>query len=298
MCRSATSSELGCAGLVAALAWCTITLPPLPAVAQRLAPVAVAWSPLVPGARAAPPLTSLRSEPPAESSSPWWAPLASAVAPGTGQLALGQRRGVPYLAVEAFLLAEYAQAVRDGSQRRREYKDLARRVARAFLSQEGPDGDFQYYERMMSKVESGVFDMFPGGEIEPELDTSTFNGKQWHLARATFWENPDAPPARDSEAYQQALDFYLVRAVRPEYRWSWRNAQLEWDLFGRTIERSNDAFRRSAGYLGAVIANHALSAVDAFVTLRIRRGMGARTDGYGLEASIPWAPFGRPAQRH
>jgi hypothetical protein len=228
--------------------------------------------------------------------SPWWAPFASAVVPGTGQVALGQRRAVPYLAAEGFAALQYVHAITEGRRRQREYQDLARNVARRFLSEQGPDGDFEYYERMQQYVESGVFDMIPGGSLQPELDTATFNGAQWLLARRTFWEDPFVEPPRDSEAYRAAVAFYERRAIPPDFRWSWRNAQLEQDLFRRTIQRSNDAFRRSAEYLSALIANHVLSAVDAFVTLRVRRGGGPRR-GYGIEATVPWAPFSRPAPK-
>lgn len=252
-------------------------------------------TPMSPGAHGATILVSVPTEPERRTASPWWAPLASAVVPGSGQAALGQHRAVPFLAVEGFALVEYLHASREGRDRRREYQDLARQVARRFLSDQGPIGNFEYYERMQQYVESGVYDLFPGGEIEPEADTTTYNGEQWLFARRTFWDDPNAPPPRDSDAYRLALAFYEGRAIRDQFRWSWRNAQLEQDLFRRTIQGSNDAFRLSGGYLSVIIANHALSAVDAFVTLRVRRGADAR--GYGVSGTIPWAPFGRRLPR-
>lgn len=230
-----------------------------------------------------------------ENGNRWWTPFASAALPGSGQAVLRQARAVPYLAIEAFAWSQYLSERREGRARRNDYVELARVVARAFFSETLPAGDFEYYERMEQFVESGVFDLAPGGTLQPELDVSTFNGATWLLARQTFWEDPDIPPPVASSAYQDALDFYSRRAVRPEFRWSWRNAQLEQDLFRRTIERSNDAFRSSSALLGLILANHALSAVDAFVTLRLRRGLQGRGDaGYRVEASVPWAPFGRP----
>ncbi|MFN2397099.1 MAG: hypothetical protein ABR543_00415 [Gemmatimonadaceae bacterium] len=223
----------------------------------------------------------------------WWTPFASAALPGAGQALLRQARAVPYLAVEAFAWSQYLSERREGRAKRNDYVELARVVARAFFSETLPPGDFEYYERMEQFVESGVFDLVPGGPLEPELDVSTFNGATWLLARQTFWEDPDMPPPIGSRPYQDALDFYSRRAVQPEFRWSWRNAQLEQDLFRRTIERSNDAFRSSSALLGLILANHALSTVDAFVTLRLRRDLPGDT-GYRVEASVPWAPFGRP----
>jgi hypothetical protein len=69
--------------------------------------------------------------------------------------------------------------------------------------------------------------------------------------------------------YQRALELYESRAVRQPYRWSWRNAQLEQDLYRRTISRTNDAYRRATIDLSAVIANHLLSAIDAFAVVRL-----------------------------
>src|SRR3712207_68060 len=201
-----------------------------------------------------------------------------------------QDRFVAYLALEAFSWLQYANDLAEGRRRRDEYRRLARDVARAYYSERRPVGDFEYYERMEHYVESGVYDVVPGGALEPETDTITYNGFLWQLARQTFWDDPEAPPDPASAAYASALDFYERRAVRPDYRWSWRGAQLEQDLFRRTIARSNDAFRRSVTDLGVVLANHVLSAVDASISVRLRRRGGAPASGRGLgiETSLPW----------
>lgn len=221
---------------------------------------------------------------------PWWTPLASAVVPGAGQAKLGQDRFVGYVAVETYALLQYVTDRREARKQREEYRDLARRVARAFFSEDRPVGSFDYYERMTHFVESGVYDLDPGGDLQPETDTSTYNGSQWRLARQTFWTNPDSPPDPASPEYIAALNFYRSRAVGPEFRWSWRNAQLQQDIFRRTIGLSNDANRRAIADLGVVLANHALSMVDAYISVRLRRSRDGSQ--VGLSASIPWAPFG------
>jgi hypothetical protein len=223
---------------------------------------------------------------------PWWAPIASAVLPGSGQALQRRGRAVPYLAAETYLLAQYLAARDEGRQRRSQFRSLAR-VARMPYSTSFPSGGFEYYESMEHFVESGVFDLNPGGDLEPETDTATFNGASWRLARQTFWENPDVPPPRESEAFRSAVDFYQRRAVRPEFRWSWRNAQLEQDLFRRTVQGSNNAFRLSSQYLAVLIANHALSAVDAFVRLRLTRRLNSE-QRWGVGGTVDWAPLGRP----
>jgi hypothetical protein len=69
-------------------------------------------------------------------------------------------------------------------------------------------------------------------------------------------------------------------------RWSWRNAQLEWDDFRQSINRKNEASRSARHYLGVIAVNHLLSTVDAFVTIRLRGGLGAPQGGYELRASM------------
>jgi hypothetical protein len=220
----------------------------------------------------------------------WWAPLASAALPGTGQALFQQDRWLPYLAIEAFAWFQYAASRTEGRRQSRSYRRLARDVAQAPFGSTS-EGDFDYYERMKHFTESGVYDLVPGAEIEPEIDTLTSNGALWLLARRTYWADPDVAPELASPQYRNALTFYETRAVRPEFRYSWRNAQFEHDVFRRTIDRSNDAYRRSVEYLGAVLANHALSTVDAYVTLRLQRRRAntiAPGGSYELSATLPW----------
>jgi hypothetical protein len=165
---------------------------------------------------------------------------------------------------------QYIDTRREGGRRRREYQSLARDVARSRFPGPYPVGDFEYYEHMLKNVESGDFDLVPGGDLDPETDTITYNGRRWLDARRLFWEDPNDPPALGSPAYLSALEFYRVNAIPTQYRWSWLLAPLEFDVFRRSIVRSNVAYKRSVEYLGVIIANHALSAVDAFVTLRLR----------------------------
>lgn len=219
----------------------------------------------------------------------WWAPIASAVVPGTGQARLGQDRFVAYLAVESFLWTRYLVHRRQGIQERSDYRDLALRVSRAPFGGAKPQGDFEYYERMEHWIASGQFDADPGSTFAPETDTTTFNGAMWLLARRTYWSSPTTPPPSGSEAYQAALRFYERYAVGPEFQWSWRDAPLHQDVYRRHIRASNDAFRRTITDVGAVIANHVLSTVDAYVSLRLRmRDAGpVGTDGIEVSASLP-----------
>ncbi len=218
----------------------------------------------------------------------WWAPLASAAAPGSGQAVLGQKRWLPYIALEVWAWLQYIDVRREGGRRRRDYQSLARDVARSRFPGPYPVGDFEYYEHMLTNPESGEFDVLPGGGIDPETDTTTYNGRRWLDARRLFWEDPGNAPPVGSPSYASALEFYEMNAIPTAYRWSWRLSQVEYDTFRRTIVRSNVAYKRSVEYLGVIIANHALSSVDAFVTLRLRTRAGM--PGYlGLEGELPMA---------
>jgi hypothetical protein len=216
----------------------------------------------------------------------WTAPIASALVPGAGQVILGQQRFVAYIALEAFIWVEYFKDRQDEHEQGVGYRDLAARVARSAFSSSAPVGTWSYYELLKHNRESGVFSLTGSTtSVEPETDETTYNGGQWLLARRTFWSNPTITPSKTSDAYQRALEFYIQRAIRPEYRWSWSNAQLEQDLYGGMIGRANSASRRATSALGVLAANHVISSVDAFATLRVR--LTATPHGtYGLTWTV------------
>ena len=196
------------------------------------------------------------------------APVASLLVPGLGQAALGRQRFVSYVAIEGFTLLQYAKDSREAARERRRYRGLARDVSRASFGGPRPDGRWDYYEAMERFLESGEFSLSLT-QLVPEVDTTTYNGSRWLLARRTHWSNPFVEPPRNSEEYQRALALYLEKAARPDFRWSWRNAQLQLDLYRGSIERANDSARRARGALTVLLANHLLSAFDAFAVLRI-----------------------------
>jgi hypothetical protein len=186
---------------------------------------------------------------------------------------LHQGRAIAYLATEAFLLVQYGKDLHEGRRNEREYRDIARTIARRNFVDAPPDTIWQYYEKLSKYIESGVFTSASSGPTVPERDTTTYNGFQWFIARSQFGV-PDDPSERGSARYERALALYESRAVRQPYRWSWRNAQLEKDLYTRTISRTNDAYRRATLDLSAVIANHLLSAIDAFAVVRLTPAAG------------------------
>lgn len=201
---------------------------------------------------------------------PWSAPLLSALVPGAGQGLLRQQRGVAYAAVEGYLILQAVRSSRDASRERDAYREIARTVARASSTGARPDGTWPYYERMQYALESGAYNQTPGNGFTPESDPTTFNGSIWLLARETYWRDSNVPPDAASAEYQRALEFYQRRAAGQDFLWSWRDAQLEQDLYRQTIDRANDASRRTKQMVGLLLANHALSLVDAYASVRLR----------------------------
>jgi hypothetical protein len=206
-----------------------------------------------------------------DASAAWVRPLASLLIPGTGQLLGGRPRGAVYLVAEALLITRALSLNAEGQREQDRYRELALVVARAAYAPAVEDTVFEYYEQMGRYVESGPFDTDPGPDLVPPTDERTYNGQIWLLARTTFFPNPSQPPPVDSPEYQRALQFYESRAIGPNFRWSWRNAGLEQDLYRQTIQASDAAFRAATTTLGLLLANHLLSAVDAFVTERLSR---------------------------
>lgn len=201
----------------------------------------------------------------------WVRPLASLLVPGTGQLLGGRARGAVYLVAEALLITRTLVLSSEGQREQDRYRELAFVVARGQYQPVEQDTVFEYYEQMGRYVESGPFDTDPGPDFVPPDDTRTYNGQIWALARTTFFTDPDNEPPPASAEYQRAIEFYRSRAIGPNYQWSWRNAGLEQDLYRQTISASDEAFREATTTLGVLLANHLLSAVDAFVSERLSR---------------------------
>jgi hypothetical protein len=201
----------------------------------------------------------------------WVRPLASLLVPGTGQLLGGRARGAVYLVVEALLITRTLALSSEGQREQERYRELAFEVARGQFQPIEQDTVFEYYEQMGRYVESGPFDADPGPGFAPPTDLRTYNGQIWDLARTTFFPDPDNEPPPGSPEYERALAFYQSRAIGPNFQWSWRNAGLEQDLYRQTIAASDEAFREATTMLGLLLANHLLSAVDAFVSERLSR---------------------------
>lgn len=216
----------------------------------------------------------LRAPPTAGRAAPY-APLASAVIPGTGQYLLSQNRFVVYAAVEALVWWQYAKHAREQVQQERAFKDIARQVARAHFSANAPDGPWSYYEAMRDWTESGAYSTADSGPVVPESDTMTYNGHLWQLDLQTHATSADA------------LAQYERDAIKPDFQWSWRNAAVQRDVFAQLTSKRNDAFRAAQQDLMMIAANHLLSMVDAFATFRLQIRPDSRGGG-SLGASLNW----------
>jgi hypothetical protein len=188
--------------------------------------------------------------------------LMSAAVPGSGEAALGLDRWLPRMALEAFAWWEYRAHRQEGRNFERRYRAMACQVARRIVPGECHDTtDFEYYESMGKTryASSGSFDHDPVAPgVQPETDTTTYNGQQWQEAQRQF-----SSPAG-------ALAYYQVHAIPPPFLWNWGENTLEQTVYDELIRRGDDAFRTSSRILGLILANHVTSAVDAFIAARLR----------------------------
>ncbi len=209
---------------------------------------------------------------------------ASALMPGAGQRMLGLDRWVLYGAAEAWAWLTWAQDRRDGRTLERQYRDLAWQVARRVSTGDRRDGDFEYYESMEHYGASGAYDADPARPgVQPEADPFTYNGQTWRLARELYLGG--GATAVDSAA---ALAYYAANATPPELAWSWGDNDLEQQLFASLIHHSDEGYRSAKTMLGVILANHVVSAIDAFVVSRL----GGQTAGAARIRLAPAPPLG------
>lgn len=193
----------------------------------------------------------------------------SLLLPGLGQHTLGQKRKWLYAGLEAVGWVVYLERRSAGSDYRDRYRDWAWDEGRI---QSGPrtDGDFEYYETLSKWTRSGAYDADEGRDgIQPEGDPATYNGSIWALAERIYLPGGDPVPETDP-AYQEALAYYEARAYDMAFLWDWSPTPGGKEEMARLIEASDDRFRQATTTLGLVIANHVISAADAYLASRGR----------------------------
>ncbi len=207
-----------------------------------------------------------------ETISPTRALLYSGVLPGWGQRRLDRGRWWGFLAVEVIGWGLLFDRQRTGHDFRTRYRDLAWFVARRGTLGERIDGDFEYYEALGKYRASGAFDADPYmGGVQPETDTTTFNGAIWSLANEIFLvPGEEGPLGPGSPEYEHAMEYYASRSIGPELHWDWNGDDVSRAEYDRLIRRSDAALRQVTTVVGVILANHLAAAFDAFITARLR----------------------------
>lgn len=217
--------------------------------------------------------------------------LASLIAPGSSQWMHGQRRTYLYLGLELAGWIGFFQGRYQGADYRSAYRDVALTHAALESDPDGFTGGFGFYETLGQWTTSGQWDAEPATEgLQPETDPETYNGNIWSLASDLYLSGEGS--GSDPDAMQMALLYYRERAYSPEQSWDWSGNSAQLDRYRDLIERSDDSFRRATVILGAVVANHLLSAVDAFLSTRISSERAVRlssdTRPFGRSRAMRW----------
>ena len=227
-----------------------------------------------------------------------WRPVAlSAAVPGTGQLALDRRRGWLYLGAEAAAWIWYADRRGAADSYRAAYRDHAWERARTWDGAR-VDGDFDYYERLARWHTSGAYDGDPGATgLQPETDETTYNGSIWARARGLFMP-PGARGEPGEPGYEEAVAYYRRRAYSEELLWDWSGDPGAQEAYRGLIDATDVRARQATAALGVILANHLLSAIDAFLTERGLSGRaGVGPAPAGLRGAHPSAEGPAPGGR-
>ena len=211
--------------------------------------------------------------------------LSSLVVPGLAQYRQQQRRWIAYAGLEVLSAVLYLGARADALGLRDEYRTFAWSAARSGFSTEPRlDGDFEYYERLTRWRTSGRWDSDPVlAGLQPESDPATYNGSVWALAMDIY--NLDAAAPQGSPAYARALDYYRENGYGRPFLWTWREGSGDQRHFGTLIASSDSRFRDARLALGVLVANHVFSALDGFITARLRALPDV--DGVALTLALP-----------
>lgn len=209
------------------------------------------------------------------------ATVMSALVPGAGQFYVGQRRGWVYLTLEVIAWGFWIDRRSAGADARDRYRDFAWDEARIH---DGPrvDGDFDFYETLSNWERSGAYDVDPASAgVQPESDVATFNGTIWRRAEGLYLPGGADTPESDP-GYLRALGYYADFAYADGFLWDWRGSGEARETYAGLIRSSDDRYREATNVMGAIIANHVVSAVDAFLS---SRGMALPVEARVLPAA-------------
>ncbi len=215
--------------------------------------------------------------------------LFSALLPGSGQLYQGQERGYVYLAAEVASITGWVLFRNKGGDVEEEYIQYAWDNARLGQSSRNVRGDDEYYEHMARWYRSGYFDQDDHYDLNDLTTVSpqsweegdTWNGEQWRIATINYGE-PDTVPGGDyilrtAEDSLAALQYYVARAYQNDFLWDWSinaspgagEVRVYQNKYLDLRDESNLAFQRATISLIVLMANHAISVIDAFMSARV-----------------------------
>lgn len=201
---------------------------------------------------------------------------------------MDQRRGWAYLAIEGLAWTLHLHERSEGGELRDAYRDLAWTTARLLAGGNRVDPDFSYFERLAQWRRSGAWDVAPGvAGVQPEEDASTYNGMIWRRAGDIFLRG-DSDAAPSTPGYGAALAYYEERAYGPSLLWDWTDKEADLERYRGLIDDSDTRLRRATHALGAVLANHVLSGIDAWISSRSGTGVRSRVSPMRGPAGTAW----------
>lgn len=174
--------------------------------------------------------------------------LSSLFIPGSGQLYLGAKRGYLYMAAEVGLLAAYFVTRSDAENARESYREHVRK----HVAFDGPS-HFHLWDPVEDYEHATLFDNWHNVYNE-------HNGEPLERVGAWYWrdrqafKDEDRGDNHDSDEREKAL--------------IWR-------------EEANDKFERARTFLGIVILNHVISAVEARISAK------RSNREYSAQATVP-----------
>jgi hypothetical protein len=238
--------------------------------------------------------------------------LFSAVVPGSGQLWRGQKRGFAYIAAEAAAVTAWGFFSNEGHNNEDEYADFARENARETAAnwddywipikdriQPWIKGDWDYYEHMSQYRRSGRYDRDLNSDyhvtsnirdLDPETEwDDSFNYRQWGISRINYLrpdpENPEVYVGTSADTVA-AKEYYAAIAVTEAYAWDWGPPEFggtaNRNQFARIIDDANSAFRKASFSVGMLLANHVVSTVDAYISVKTYNSKLGGPTGLGL----------------
>lgn len=240
--------------------------------------------------------------------------LLSAVLPGGGQLYRGQKRGFAYIAAEVVTLSAWIFFRNEEDNNVQEYKDFARLYAREPIADHDPwfsliqdrvnpnqQGDWDYYEHMANFRRSGRLDRDLNNDytqsgdlkdLDPETEyTDSFNHRQWNIARINYFQpdpdsdDPDALIGSSADTLA-AKEFYAKTSTPFSMAWDWGPPEqlgtANQNEYKRIIDDANSAARKAGFSLGMLLANHVVSTIDSYISVKTYNSKLGGKDGLGI----------------